>query len=176
LTKSKTSTVDKKINKYKFINPITFVLRQNRIILVPKLLNLPKMHYRISVILFLLFQITAFSQSKTYQIGYLLDKSNIEIDSIVDKLSNEIRAVIGEDATVEFKSKNKLVNNFNTDLALVNYNELLLNDTDIIIAFGAVNNLVITEQKEFKKPTILFGSVSSELIDVLTNDCLSKLQ
>lgn len=128
------------------------------------------MHYRISVILFLLFQITAFSQSKTYQIGYLLDKSNIEIDSIVDKLSNEIRAVIGEDATVEFKSKNKLVNNFNTDLALTNYNELLLNDTDIIIAFGAVNNLVITEQKEFKKPTILFGSVSSELIDVLTND------
>lgn len=127
------------------------------------------MHYRLAVVFFILIQTLTFCQTRTYQIGYLLDKNNSEIDFLVQELSKEIEAVIGEDAIVEFLPQNKLVNDFNVDLAAENYQKLLDN-ADIIIAFGAVNNLVITSRKSFEKPTILFGNVSKDLLEKMTSD------
>ena len=126
------------------------------------------MHYRLTVVFFIVINTLIYCQNKTYQIGYLLDKDNSEIDVLVQQLSKEIEAVVGEDAIVSFLPKNKLVNNFDADLAAAQYQKLLNNDTDIIIAFGAVNNLVITQIEQFEKPTILFGTVSKDLVKRMT--------
>ena len=60
---------------------------------------------------------TAFSQDKSYKIGFLLDKTNSKIASLVDKLEEEITAVVGEDATVVFPDNNRYTNNFDPLLA-----------------------------------------------------------
>jgi len=117
------------------------------------------------VILFAFFvTINAYSQSKTYKIGYLLEKSSVEIEALLDDLSSEISAVVGEDAIMEFPTEYRLVNNFSTDQAIINYNQLINNDADIIVAFGKINNLIITRNSSFPKPTIVFGTLSEELI------------
>ena len=123
------------------------------------------MRYYLSIIFFLGFQLLLFSQTKTYEIGYLLDKTSPEIEILLNELTNEITAVVGEDAVVTFPKQSKLINDFSTDKALQNYNILLNNSTDIIIAFGVVNNTVISKFDTFKKPTIVFGALSEELSD-----------
>jgi outer membrane protein TolC len=111
-----------------------------------------------------MFTAFAFSQTKTYQVGFLLDNNSAEIETLLSELSNEISTVVGEDAIIEFPVANKLVNNFDSARALSNYNALLQNETDIIIAFGVVNNAVISKIGTYEKPTILFGALSEELI------------
>ena len=99
------------------------------------------MRYILSFSFFLCTSLFAYAQSNIYQVGFLLDKNTIEISDLIVGLSDEILAVVGEDAVIEFPESSKLVNNFDSDQALNNYNTLLQNDTDIIIAFGIVNNV-----------------------------------
>ena len=106
----------------------------------------------------------AFSQTKTYQVGFLLDRNSTEISGLLVELSNEISAVVGEDAVLEFPDTSKLVNNFDSVKALTNYNILLQDNIDIIIVFGIVNNAVISNIGIYQKPTIVFGALSEELL------------
>ena len=117
----------------------------------------------LSIFLFLCASLLAFSQSNTYQVGFLLDQNSTEINGLLEELSNEISAVVGEDAVLEFSESRTLVNNFDSAKALSNYNVLLQNGTDIIIAFGTVNNAVISKIGSYEKPTIVFGALSEEL-------------
>ncbi len=114
----------------------------------------------------LIFTTISFCQSKQIKIGFLLDKNSIEIEGLLEELSNEISSVIGEDAILEFPNSSKLVNNFDPKIALSNYNILIQNETDIIIAFGIVNNAVISKIGSYQKPTIVFGARSEELVDI----------
>ena len=123
------------------------------------------MRFYLTLIILFFINFTSFSQARIFDIGFLGDKSSLEIDGMIDDLEKEIKAVIGEDAIVQFSKSNRLINNFDTTVALKNYQKLLENETDIIIAFGTVNNLVLTSQKTFPKPTILFGTLSEELLD-----------
>jgi outer membrane protein len=116
------------------------------------------------LIVMLMVAAFAFSQTKTYQVGFLLDNNSAEIETLLYELSNEISTVVGEDAIIEFPVANTLVNNFDSAGALSNYNTLLQNETDIIIAFGVINNAVISKIGTYEKPTILFGALSEELI------------
>ncbi|WP_435260900.1 TolC family protein [Tenacibaculum sp. nBUS_03] len=121
--------------------------------------------------LFLLFFSVIFSYSqkkKNYNIGILLDNKTIEVDPLLQKLKNQIKTVVGEDAIVNFPPNNLLVNNYDVKKATLNYTTLLNNSTDIILAFGIVNSKIIEAQKIHKKPTILFGSLNRDFnaIDV----------
>ena len=127
------------------------------------------MRYILYVFLFLFTSLFVYSQSNTYKVGYLLDKNSVEISGLIAGLSNEISAVVGEDAIIEFPNSSILVNDFDSAKALTNYNTLLQSNTDIIIAFGIVNNAVISKIGTYQKPTIVFGALSEELLtDVVT--------
>jgi len=113
--------------------------------------------------LFISISFCSYSQSKkTYNIGILLDNQTEKLNPMLQALQNEIKAVVGEDATINFSDNNVLVNNFDLAKATANYNTLLANNTDIIIAFGVVNSEVISKLNTFKKPTILFGAVNKD--------------
>ncbi len=127
----------------------------------------------ITIALVFLVSFFTYSQSKVFDIGFLLDFNNTEIEILLDQLKEEIKAVVGEDATVRFSQENRLVNGYNLNVARTNYNTLLNNDTDIIIAFGAVNNTMISKIETFEKPTILFGTFSKEL---LTDDAINAVE
>jgi len=121
---------------------------------------------RLTLCLYLLFTIfIGFSQnSKTVSIGILIDSSTDDSQTLFVQLQNEIVSVVGEDAIIRFKSA--LENNFNIATARENYQTLLSDETDIILAFGTINNIVITEVIVHKKPTILFGAINSDVIDI----------
>ncbi len=104
-------------------------------------------------------------QKPMYEIGLLADKITPEIAPLVEQLKQEIIAVVGEDATITFPDSSTLANNFDRETARQQYQTLIENDTDLIIAFGPVNNEVISAQTTHVKPTILFGAVNLDLID-----------
>lgn len=122
------------------------------------------MRYVLSFSLSFFITTLTFSQDNTFKIGFLLDKNSVEINELLKELSDEISAVVGEDAVLEFPEVSKLVNNFDSSTALNNYNVLVENNTDIIIAFGVVNNAVISKIGTYQKPTIVFGALSEELL------------
>lgn len=104
---------------------------------------------------------------KTITIGLLTDKSSQESQPLLAQLQNEIKAVVGQDATVVYKDI--LENNHNAEKAKSNYQTLLTNDTDIILAFGATNTIMLYQEKEYPKPTIVFGSVNTDFMDLPEN-------
>ncbi|PNQ72272.1 hypothetical protein C1T31_13195 [Hanstruepera neustonica] len=115
--------------------------------------------------------LSVFSQEKVFELGYLLDSKNEEIDALIDELETEIKAVVGEDAIIKFDRATRLVNHFDAAMALQNYQQLL-SEVDIIVAFGNINNAVISQIENYPKPTILFGTVNKEFLssDAIQND------
>ena len=128
------------------------------------------------LILFCFFSV--YGQVKpTFKVGILLDISNEESQSLLfDKLKNEIQAVVGEDATIEFPVDKVLINHFDLERAKSNHQTLLNDDTDIILAFGVMNNEVISKLNEHAKPTILFGSINSDLHELDLTQSTSKIK
>ncbi|WP_223034013.1 TolC family protein [Hanstruepera marina] len=122
------------------------------------------MRYLLLIGFFLTVNFSALSQDKTYKIGFLLDKANDRINVLIDDLQEEIIAVVGEDATVVFPSNSRYVNNFNPNLAKEQYNTLV-SEVDIVIAYGATTNKVLTEREAYPIPTILFGTVNKDFIE-----------
>ncbi len=119
-------------------------------------------------ILFLFVFFIGFSQnSKTVSVGILVDNSTDDIQTLFVQMQNEIVSVVGEDALISFRTV--LENNLNIATARKNYQTLLNDETDIILAFGTINNIVITELIVHEKPTILFGAINSDLIDIDKN-------
>ncbi|MCK8520792.1 TolC family protein [Aquimarina sp. D1M17] len=120
---------------------------------------------RYIVVLLLLSIFNGLSQEKNnYNIGVLIDSRTTEVEPLLQKLQSEIKVVVGEDAVISFPDKSILVNNFDLEKAQDNYEQLITNDTDIILAFGIINNQIISKQQTHKKPTILFGAVNRDLI------------
>ncbi len=116
---------------------------------------------------FMICMFYGFSQNqKTYNIGVLVDQKASQLTPLIDRMHDEIRAVVGEDAKINFPSESFLSNNLNIDQAQRNYERLINNDTDIILAFGILNNKIINAQKTYKKPTILFGAVNRDFEDI----------
>ncbi len=116
------------------------------------------------VVIFLLCSIITLAQEKrTYKVGILVDRTNSELSPLIDKLKNEVKAVVGEDAIIEFPNDALLVNNFDLERARSNYNQLLASDIDIILAFGVLNNEIISPLAVHEKPTILFGALNRDV-------------
>lgn len=117
-----------------------------------------------TTVIILLFSGLVFAQTKkSYTIGMLLDFRTEEAQPLLDRLQSEIIAVVGEDAVLNFSEDNILVNGYDLQKAQANYNRLLANDTDIILAFGPINNQIINQTPVHQKPTILFGAVNQDL-------------
>ncbi|MEM6843994.1 MAG: TolC family protein [Bacteroidota bacterium] len=106
------------------------------------------------------------AQKQVYSIGILTDTRTAEVAPLLEQVQEQIKAVVGEDATILFDEENLLVNDFSLETARQNYQQLLSNNTDIILAFGAINSLVIGQQERYPKPTILFGVVNRDLIEI----------
>ncbi len=123
------------------------------------------MKKRLLVVLLLVGVSISFAQNtKTITIGILADETSVENAPLLEKLQNEITAVVGQDANVVFKDP--IENGFDLDTAKSNYLAMEANDVDIILAFGVINNIALYQQKVYAKPLIVFGSVNSDFIDL----------
>ena len=102
-------------------------------------------------------------EEKTFKIGMMVDSQTPETRALFEQLTSEVMAVVGEDATIIFPPELVLVNNFDVNRARENYNQLLASDADIILAIGSASNLIIQNKPSYPKPTILFGSINTDL-------------
>jgi len=128
------------------------------------------------LVLIAIISTPAWGQEKeTYQIGILADLRTPESEFILTQMETEIRAVVGEDANIEFPTSSLLVNNLDEAQAERNYQTLLDNDTDIILAFGPLNSKIISAQESFEKPTILFGAINLDIIDIAGSEQTSGI-
>lgn len=105
-------------------------------------------------------------EKEVYEIGILADAVTPESDSILIQLENEIRAVVGEDAEIVFPASSIMASNLDEAQAERNYQALLDNETDIILAFGPLNSKIISAKSTFEKPTILFGAINLDLVPI----------
>lgn len=124
-------------------------------------INRPMKKY-LPVLIYLYSTIALSQAKKSYTVGVLVDFQTEELVPIFDRLETQVRSVVGEDAVIIFKDDYKLINNYSIQKAKENYNQLLANDTDIILAFGPINSQIISNLKVHHKPTILFGSVNRD--------------
>jgi len=111
--------------------------------------------------------------AQTVTVGVLTDKYSGEAQPLLKQLQDEIQAVVGQSATIVFGEI--LENDFNTDTAKANYELLLQNQTDIILAFGVVNNMMIYNEKSYTKPVIVFGSVNNDFINLPEDQKTSEI-
>ena len=102
--------------------------------------------------------------AKEYSIGMLIDVNVPELRPLLVRMQEEIRAVVGEDAVLRFPENSILTNEYNLERAEKNYQDMLASDIDIILAFGVLNNVVVSKQKTHSKPTILFGAVNKDMV------------
>ena len=118
--------------------------------------------YLLFLILFCVSLISFSQNQNIISIGILDDKGDKKLDPILESLKEEIRAVVGKENKVEFKSV--LLNNFESDKAKENYQKLLNDNTDIILAFGVVNTIMLHNEKNFPKPIILLSPINRDFI------------
>ena len=115
--------------------------------------------------LILLTATMSWSQDKKQiTIGMLGDKISVNFNTAIQNLQIEVRAVVGESATISFREI--LLNDFDIDKALVNYETLISSDVDIILSFGLVNNMALYSLKSYPKPTLAMGFANSDLITI----------
>nr|WP_299342826.1 TolC family protein [Allomuricauda sp.] len=128
--------------------------------------------------LFLLITAFAFSQTKpTYTIGVLADSRSPKLSPLFEQLKNEVKAVVGEDATIVFPDGSLLFSSLDLQKAQENYNQLMNDDNiDLILAFGVVNNQIISKQATHAKPTILFGAVNRDFNNIDLNKKSSGIE
>ncbi len=130
----------------------------------------------LTLCLFFLSPVLLQAQTKaTYHVGFLLDIRTPELNFMLDSLRYEISAVVGEDADIVFSEETTLYNNLDLTVAAANYQQLISGEPDIILAFGQVNNAVISSQDVHEKPTILFGAVNLDLISIPADQATSGI-
>ena len=117
-----------------------------------------------NIFLLLLFLFYTFCYSQKVTIGILTDESSVQTQPLLEELKSQIRVVAGQNTTVNFKKV--LENNYDIEIAKSNYQQLINNDTDIILSFGVINNIALYQEKSYPKPTIVFGSVNNDFINL----------
>jgi outer membrane protein TolC len=126
------------------------------------------------LLLFILVITYVSSQSQnSIIIGILTDKSTEESRPLLEQLKSEIIAVVGQETIVSFNDV--LENDFNNETAEQNYQALINNDTDIILSFGLTNTIMLYQKKTYNKPTIVFGSINKDFLDIPENQKTSAI-
>ncbi|WP_198553807.1 TolC family protein [Tenacibaculum sp. Bg11-29] len=114
------------------------------------------------------------SYAQTITIGLLTDKNTPEIQPLLEQLKTEISAVLGQGQIINFNKP--LENNYNLEKAKTNYRSLVDNNgVDIILSLGVLDNIAIYQYKTYAKPTIVFGSINSDFINLLPEQKTSQI-
>ncbi|WP_299765155.1 TolC family protein [uncultured Dokdonia sp.] len=123
--------------------------------------------------LILFISATIFGQSREVTIGILADKIVPEHLPLLEQLKSEIRAVAGQNVQISFKDVEE--NGFAFAKAASTYNALVTDDTDIILAFGAINAVMLSQRSSYPKPTIVFGDINKDLVPLALERTTSQI-
>lgn len=118
----------------------------------------------ISSFLLVLWACHSYGQPKKITIGILADRQDPASEVLLNQLKNTIEDVAGGANTIVFKKV--LENDFDLTQAKAQYELLLEDKTDIILAFGIVNSIMIYQEEEHPKPTITLGAINQDFVRI----------
>ncbi len=101
---------------------------------------------------------------RTVTIGILDDKQSADSELLLDQMTKEIEAVAGQKNRIVFKEVLENNNDFAT--AETNYESLIGDETDIILAFGVINTMMLYQQESYLKPIIVLGSINQDFVEL----------
>jgi len=110
---------------------------------------------------------------RTVTIGVLDDKQSADSELLLDQLKKEIEAVAGQEDKIIFKEV--LENNYDLAAAAANYESLISDETDIILAFGVINTMMLYQQKSYLKPIIVLSSINQDFIELAEDQKTSNI-
>ncbi|MBB3699529.1 TolC family protein [Flammeovirga yaeyamensis] len=114
---------------------------------------------------FILFYSSILLGQERFKVGILAEVKSLKSDSLGVKLRSEILSLLDHKYEVEFA--NVLFNTYNTDLAKSQYDSLVDQKCDVIVAFGPTNALMFYEEYiDFTVPTILAGFVNQDFVEI----------
>lgn len=113
------------------------------------------------------------AQNKTVTIGIISDIQTSDSKLLLQQMKNNIEAVAGKENNIVFKDV--LENNFDFDTASSNYNSLLNDDTDIILAFGIMNTIMLYKKQNYPKPIVVLSPINRDFIEVNENQKTSNV-
>lgn len=114
-----------------------------------------------------LFPVDVLSQQRdTLEIRVMVDQAPAQLTALFERVRSEIVAVVGGQATIGLSQNDIRANGFDPARAEEIYQEMAAGAADLIIAFGAVSASVLSARETYPKPTILFGGVHRELLDL----------
>lgn len=123
------------------------------------------------LIIIQLFVENIFAQ-KLLTIGILSEQKTEESDQLLQKFKNDVIGVLGSGYSVSFKEV--LYSDYSIEKAKFNYDNLIKNNSDLIISFGPTNSVMfLNKVKEYSKPTIVVGFINKDLSKV-TNEYIEK--
>ncbi|MEI6866672.1 TolC family protein [Flavicella sp.] len=117
---------------------------------------------RILLVVFICSFVSSAQIKKTIKVGVLSDRTSNLTIPVIDQLISEIKAVMGQEATLVFGEP--LENNYDLKVAKENLKIMMDSDNDIILSIGALNAIVLHNRQVFKKPIIGFGSVNNDFV------------
>lgn len=120
----------------------------------------------------ILFSSIVLAQKTTVTVGILADKIVPQNIPLLNRLKEEVRGVMGSQTDVVFTDV--LENDFEITRVKSNYQLLADRSVDVVLAFGPINAQVISQMQSVARPTIVFGSVNSDLVGDLKAQALNK--
>ena len=111
--------------------------------------------------------------SRTITIGILDDKQSVDSELLLDQMKKAIEAVAGQEDKIIFKEV--LENNYDFAAAETNYESLISDETDIILAFGVINTMMLYQMKSYLKPIIVLGSINQDFIELAEDQKTSNI-
>lgn len=102
----------------------------------------------------------------TLDIGILVDQVIPDFPSLMGQLVDEITAVVGTDAVVRYSAADLRENGFDLDRARSQYQELIDDEVDLVLAIGPVTSQAISELGTYPTPTIVFGALNLDRVAI----------
>ena len=106
----------------------------------------------------------------TLKIGVLVDEIGPESAEVLNLMFDEIRAVVGADATVVFDPGLIRETGYDASAAARLYSSLVESPARVILAFGPVTARAVSGLGTYPKPTVLFGAVNNDIIEITDTD------
>lgn len=106
------------------------------------------------------------AQERVIDIGVLVDQPPADLGTLFAQMTAEITAVVGTAATIRAEPQNVRANGYDPAVAETIYQEMVDGDIDVILAFGPVTSSVVSGRPVYEKPTVLFGGVNRDLLEL----------
>ncbi len=106
------------------------------------------------------------AQRPAVDIGILSDQTPADLTPLFEQLRAEIVAVVGANADIRMDPVNVRANEYDPDAAERMYQEMIDEGIDIVLAFGSVTASVVSGRATYEVPTVLFGGVNRDLLDL----------